>query len=115
QILGMRAEQIIDRTLSNPMWQSIREDGSPFPADEHPAILTLQTGRCCRNVTMGLRQPDGTITWICINSDPLQCSGEPRPHSVVTTFSDVTRQRQAELILKHSEGLYRSLVENQGE
>jgi PAS domain S-box-containing protein len=50
-----------------------------------------------------------------VNSEPLQRSGEPRPHSVVTTFSDVTRQRQLEAALKQSETLHRSFVMNQGE
>lgn len=115
RILGLPAEQMAGRTSSDPFWQPVREDGSVFPGEEHPAMVTLRTGRPCRDVMMGLTRPDGTVTWISVNSEPLQRSEEALPYAVVTTFSDVTRQRRSELILKQSEALYRSLVENQGE
>src|SRR5579872_457087 len=114
RILGMSAQQMVGRT-SDDQWQAIREDGSPFPGEEHPAMVTLRTGQPCRDVIMGLRRENGAVTWISINSEPLTRSGEALPYSVVTTFSDVTRQRQSETMLRQSEALHRTLVENQGE
>jgi two-component system cell cycle sensor histidine kinase/response regulator CckA len=115
RILGLPAEQIMGTTPADPLWRSVREDGSVFPPQEHPAQVTLRTGRPSRDVVMGLPRPDGTVTWISVDSEPVPGSGESLSETVVTTFCDVTRQRRSELMLKHREMMYRNLVENQGE
>ena len=94
QILGLTADQIAGRTSLDPRWRAVREDGSPFPGDTHPAMVTLRTGQPCRQVVMGVHKPEGGLSWIEINSDliPGTDGGDPR---VVATFNDITRYRQA--------------------
>lgn len=115
RILGMPAEGMIGRTSHDAAWQAIREDGEAFPGADHPALVTLRTGRPCTGVLMGLRKPDESVTWISISSEPLLRRNETTPYAVVTTFEDVTRQLIAEQRLKRSEELFRTMVENQGE
>ena len=38
----------------DPRWRAIHEDGSPFPGEEHPAMVTLRTGRPQEGVLMGV-------------------------------------------------------------
>jgi PAS domain S-box-containing protein len=64
---------------------------------------------------MGVHKPNGTLTWISINSQPLFRQGEPQPYAVVTSFSDITARKQAETALRNSEALYRAIVEDQVE
>jgi PAS domain S-box-containing protein len=71
----------------------IREDGTPFAPRDHPAAVTLRTGRAKRNVLMGLRRPSGEVRWIAIHTDPLR-DGDGSP-SVVSSFEDVTHYRTA--------------------
>lgn len=101
QILGLTQDQMIGRTSLDPCWQAIHEDGSPFPGETHPAMVTLRTGEPQSNVVMGVHKPDGHLTWISINSQPLLYPGQSHPYAVVTSFVDMTAQKQAEASLRH--------------
>jgi PAS domain S-box-containing protein len=115
RILGLSANQISGKMPFDPAWRTVHEDGSPFPGDTHPAIITLLTGKPCSNVVMGVHKPNGMLTWISVNSQPLFRQGESRPYAVVTSFSDITARKQAETALQNSEALYRAIVEDQVE
>lgn len=93
EILGLTSDQLLGRTSMDPRWKSIHQDGSPFPGNEHPAILALKTGLNQKNVIMGIEQPNSARRWIKINSVPLFPQGhlsECRPDQVISTFDDVT-------------------------
>src|SRR5262249_6621007 len=59
RILGLSAEQMMGRTPHDPRWRAIHEDGSPFPGETHPPMMTLRTGQPCTDVVMGVHKPDG--------------------------------------------------------
>ncbi len=115
RILGMSTEQMMGWTQVDPRWGTIHEDGSPFPEELHPAMVTLHTGKPQSNVVMGVHKPDETLTWISINAQPLFQPGETKPYAVVTSFSDITERKQVEEALRHAEERYRSIFENIGE
>jgi PAS domain S-box-containing protein len=96
RIEGRTVEQMRGMTSEDSSWQAIHEDGTPFPGQMHPAMVTLRTGQPQSNVIMGLQRPDGSRVWIAVNSQPLIAEGESKPYAVVTTFNDVTAARQAE-------------------
>ena len=100
RILGLTAEQIMGRTSVDPSWRSIHEDGSPFLGEEHPAMVTLRTGESQSNVVMGIHKPDGILTWILINSQPLIRPNETQPYAVVTSFSDITERKRVQTRLQ---------------
>src|SRR5262249_26601209 len=83
RILGLSAEQIMGRTPLDPRWRAIHEDGRAVAGETHPVMVTLRTGRPCSNVVMGVRKPDGELTWVSINSQPLLRGNEPAPYAVV--------------------------------
>jgi PAS domain S-box-containing protein len=100
RILGLNAEQMMGRTSLDPRWRAIHEDGSPFPGEEHPAMQTLHSGKPCHEVVMGVHKPEGTLTWISINSQPVFHPGKSRPSAVVTTFTDITERRRVYQMLE---------------
>jgi PAS domain S-box-containing protein len=90
RILGLTAAELVGRHSVDLRWPAIREDGSMFPGAQHPAIVALASGMPQRDVLMGLRKPDGEVTWISINAEPLSDESEAIPYGVVVSFTDVT-------------------------
>ena len=102
RILGLSLDQMRGRTSIDPRWRAIHEDGSPFPGETHPAMVTLRTGEAQRGVIMGVHKPDGTLTWISVSTVPLVDPATGQPHGVVAEFHDLTERRRAEALLKAS-------------
>lgn len=94
RILGLTRDQLMGQASLDPAWRTIREDGSLFPPEEHPAMVALRTGWPQQHVVMGIHKPDGSLTWISVNAFPLG------PHdgaeAVVTSFTDITESRALE-------------------
>lgn len=103
EILGLSAEQLLGRTSIDPCWRCINETGQPFPGETHPASITIQTGKPCHGVIMGVYRPNGALRWLSINSSVIAWR-EGRPASVLVTFADITERRTAE---RHWETLFR--------
>jgi PAS domain S-box-containing protein len=93
RILGLREEQLLGRGPRDPAWQAVREDGTLFEPESHPAAITLLTGQPCSHVVMGVERPDGARAWISINSRPLYRTGQPEPAEVAVSFVDITRHK----------------------
>jgi PAS domain S-box-containing protein len=94
-ILGLSLDQLKGLTSIDPRWRAVHEDGSPFPGDTHPAMVTLRTAEPLTNVIMGVHKPSGELTWISINARPLIHAGETAAYAAFTTFRDISEQRAA--------------------
>jgi PAS domain S-box-containing protein len=103
EILGLDADAIQGRDSDDPAWQAVREDGSPFPGEEHPAMVALRTGQIVRGVVMGVARPPGPERrWIRITAVPEGGGPADAPRHVYTMFADITEERRAEASLRES-------------
>ncbi|PSB53880.1 histidine kinase [filamentous cyanobacterium Phorm 6] len=91
ELLGITAEQMHGNSSINCPWQTVREDGSDFPGETHPAMVALQTGQPCSNIIMGFYQPQGELIWLRLNSQPLFQGDRSTPYAVVTTFTAIAQ------------------------
>lgn len=91
RILKLSEEQMKGKTSLDPDWNAIKDDGSPFPGEEHPAMEALKTGKSIYNTIMGVRIKEDEPSWININAQLL-----PNGTGVVCTFSDITERKQME-------------------
>jgi PAS domain S-box-containing protein len=110
RMLGLSRDETTGRTIADPRWRAIRLDGAPLPGDQHPAILSLRTGRACSDVLMGVDRPDGEPSWISVNSRPLSRTGEDRPYAVVSSFTDITERRRSAIEARRNERRLAALV-----
>ena len=92
RLLGMSLAQMQRGSATDPFGAAVRADGSPYPAEDHPAMRTLITGQALRNETMGIRMADETLRWLMVNTEP-QLDAHGQASAVVACFSDVTESR----------------------
>lgn len=91
KILGLSKEQMEGKKSVDPDWKAIHEDGSDYPGETHPAMITLKTGKSIYNAVMGVHKPNQELTWININSVLL-----PDGRGVVCSFADITEAKKNE-------------------
>lgn len=111
-ILGNSAEKLVGRNASDPSWHTVHEDGSPFPTEIHPVMVTLRTGKPQANVVMGVHREDGRLVWISINTEALVRSDATNPYGIVASFRDITASKETEHRLRRQEHEFRVLADN---
>ncbi|AGW14183.1 chemotaxis protein CheB [Megalodesulfovibrio gigas] len=97
RILGLTRDQLLGRSSFDPRWKAIREDGSPLPGEEHPAMVALHTGMEVQKVIMGVFHPErGETNWVLVSAVPQFRQGQEQPCRVFTTFEDITESIRSE-------------------
>ncbi len=94
-LLGLDVEQLMGRRSVDEGWGAIREDGSPFPGEEHYAMTTLRTGEPVDSGVMGILTPDGERRWLEVSTRLVPMPDGGRPH-VMACFTDLTPRKRAE-------------------
>jgi PAS domain S-box-containing protein len=105
RMLGLAGEQLAGVVSGGDDWQAVREDGSPWPRDERPAITALRTGRGQPRQLMGILRGTEEPVWVSVTADPLIRAGESRPYASVAVFTDVTETRASEERLRQAQKL----------
>ncbi|MEZ0231309.1 MAG: PAS domain S-box protein [Methylophilaceae bacterium] len=90
KILGLSEEQILSRTIADPNWKIIREDGKPLPLEERPANIAIRKGKSVKNLVLGFDTPNQGLRWISFSAEPLWKDDENIPYAAVSSFFDVT-------------------------
>jgi diguanylate cyclase (GGDEF)-like protein/PAS domain S-box-containing protein len=112
EILSLSAEELTGVTPIDPRWSCVRDDGSPFPGEEHPAAVVLQTHKRQFGVVMGVNRTDGGFSWIRINAEPLFDDATGFFDGVIVSFADINEIKKAEVAVHERELLYRQMFKN---
>lgn len=100
EILGLSLDQILGKKMFDPAWSVIHEDGSPFDSSSFPVTITVTTGIPQKNIVMGVRKPDGMMSWILTSTVILGLDETTHlPKGVITSFTDITAMRNAAEVL----------------
>ncbi|MBN1904619.1 MAG: PAS domain S-box protein [Deltaproteobacteria bacterium] len=68
----------------------INEDGSKCESKDRPSLITLQTGRPCKNQVMGIYRSPGDLLWVSVNTNPIFNKNEEKPYAVAISLTDIT-------------------------
>jgi PAS domain S-box-containing protein len=90
EILGLTKEDILGKRISGNLMKAIRVDGTSFPSEQLPAMVSLLTGFPQRNVIVGLEKEGRERVWLSINSEAIFRPGESDPYAAVASFADIT-------------------------
>jgi PAS domain S-box-containing protein len=111
RIIGLPLSQIIGRQGFTSLLPCIREDGTPLGQDDRPTRITVRTGKPQTDRRVGIKRPDGSVTWLSVNTAFLRRVDETDHYGLVSTISDITAQHDAEARLRESEERYRRTFE----
>ncbi len=93
KILGTSRDQMIGRPVSAEFLNACFEDGSRWPSDDHPALVTLRTGIPIREAVMGMRLPSGGLKWVSVNTQVVKDSHDC-VCGAISSYADVTSMRE---------------------
>lgn len=100
RILNRKMSQMMGQAPLYPRMETVREDGSPFPKEEHPVVVALHTGKPVFNVVLGIVTPKGDRKWLLVSATPVFHTSRTKPDSVFTTFTDITQRKEIEFALQ---------------
>ena len=96
RILGLRYDRRTHCFAAQRAPQFVWEDGTPYEEKEDPIAQCLATHKPQPATTMGIRHPDGTVTWAVFTAIPLRAPATGELTGAVMTFLDITERKQAE-------------------
>jgi len=111
RIIGLPLAKIKGAAGFTSLLSCVRGDGSPLRPEDRPTRATVLAGKPLTDRIIGIKRPDGSMTWLSVNTGILRRPGESDYYGVVSTLGDITVQRQAEAALRESEARFRSLTQ----
>ncbi len=97
-ILGYTLEELIDADPATANWKAINEDGTELPVKDFPGLISLNTGKEFRGMTLAFYNPRrDEYRWIEATTVPVFRPGELAPAYVYMTFDDITDRRKHDL------------------
>jgi two-component system cell cycle sensor histidine kinase/response regulator CckA len=111
RILGLSYDELTQRYTQDFEADTIWEDGSPCLPADYPVMRALQTGERQPAVLIGVRRGGGETAWAMFTAVPL-LDEQSHTAGAVVTLVDVTRQRELDVALRHSEARLRAMVES---
>ena len=112
RILGATGNQLTAMQSNVSQLRLIHADGTPFPLENFPYRLALQTGQPQNEVVMGMFRPDGSLVWLLVNAQPLFKPGESKPYAALATFADISESKAMMEALVSERDLLRTLIDS---
>ncbi len=109
RILGLKRSEIEARNYVAPEWEILRPDRTTMPPEEMAGPRAMKEKRPVKDVVMGAKRPNGSISWINVSAAPLiNEAGELE--GVVGTFADITERVRAEEALQEAKKFSGDLI-----
>ncbi len=111
-LLGLTEDQLIGKTSYDPDWALLKENGEPFPIDELPVPIAIQTKKPVKGVIMGVMRPTlGDRIWLMIDIIP-RLDEFGNVINVIATLNNITELKEAEQVMAESRERIRVISDN---
>lgn len=97
-LLGVARDDFLGRTLDDPCWGMLREDGTPFTHDELPSTITIDTGASTRGVVMGTGNARQVRHWFLSDTSPVTL--DDGTMGAMSTFTEITDRIKSRRLLR---------------
>src|SRR5882672_2163192 len=114
RIIGVPLAEIIGARGFTSLLPCVHADGRPVQPDDRPTRIMVRTGKPLTGHVVGIKRPGGAYTWVSVNTGFLRHHDSADWYGVVSSFTDITAQRNAESALRESEERYRRTFELAG-
>ncbi|HEY9363826.1 MAG TPA: PAS domain S-box protein [Chitinophagaceae bacterium] len=96
ELLGFSEEQLIGKSINDPDWDFICENGKPLTAAMRPGAIAFKTKKTVTNFVMGILHQDARErVWVLTTAVPILNDMGEVIH-IVTSFADITQRKKLE-------------------
>ena len=95
RLVGRDERQLLDRTVHDPPWDLVLEDGTPPDPRTSAPVSALRTARSCDGPLLTPRHVRGDRPWFRMNAHPLPSDDPSLTAGAVVVLSDETPGRAA--------------------
>ncbi|HUQ76030.1 MAG TPA: PAS domain S-box protein [Burkholderiales bacterium] len=114
RIIGVPLPEIIGAAGFTSLLPCVHADGRPVHTDDRPTRITARTGKPLSGHVVGIKRAGGAHTWLSVNTGFLRHGESSDWYGVISSFTDITAQRNAENAVRESEERYRRTFELAG-
>ncbi len=94
RFLGGTPESLIGKKIFETSRTFIKADGSPIVPAAIPSRMTVATAKSQRDLVLGMKIENAPTRWLRANSSPIFGSEGSGPTHVVTSFTDITVEKE---------------------
>ncbi len=103
RILGLTADELRRTASGSIPWQAADGEGRALRDEDFPSSVVLRTGHPVSAFVLGIQRRDGSKVWLRVSSRPTMLPGSDGGRGAVTSFVDITSEREADALLRQSE------------
>ncbi len=114
ELLGLPLQQMKGRQADDPVWHFIDEAGEFVSVDQYPVQRICAGAKSIRNQVLGIcRDGKDDVVWVSVNAFQL-LDEAGRMKEILTSFIDISIQKNQEIALKQSEERFKKMFERHG-
>src|SRR3569623_1360580 len=105
RVLGVSFDPSTRRYVNDFEAVTIFEDGSPAPASEYPVTKALVSGQPQPGVPLGVRKPDGAVSWAVFRAVPVRDPESQEVTGAIVSFLYITERKRFEEKVRQTQKL----------